>query len=1519
MSMICNSFCIAVSFRSGEYFSEQFGIDNEEYICFSNKETGSIRFNTIEDIRAYVEERICLTFDDQGVSFSDWFEELGDITSYEDFFDSLKDAELSDLDSVVLLIVSCEDDEDVYYYEKVQVPSYKVSKGVKHPSLVQGKYWMEFQPYPLDYLREISNPLKKTVVQKTDSDKTVSKKTEPKTEKPSELEEFERNFTHYEPYIPVCGEGYYIGSYVGTSTTVRVPETVDGKRVVYISGLGDRPDVERVEIPESVEVNEKSFRQYKKLYDENGNLIISGKLLAMAETGSVCKIPAGVHMIGSNLINIEWGDKNETIEELMLPEGLQTIESSAFKNCLALRKVTFPESLQTIGVGAFADCYSLTEIILPEGLVTIEGNAFARCKALEKVVFPKNLKTIGAGAFSDCKSLKHVDVSPETEIQEGAFRRCLAGADGLTIVNGILFNVDFSAHQKFIGNTEKGTAKVQVPDTVHTIDDYAISWIGAIIEEVTIPDTVKRIVGHAFNLLGIKAFRLINHATGKLIFKTTKFKSSYSATTHLDESSRFQKMCECICGGDYAGLAEYGTVYPEHFPKENDRSAEKVMRKKETAAENVPEKEPALEKTEKETDGTIADRNEGGVPEIIETESDEGIGKTTDTVSETKSAKNDPPAQPKKRRASAGFTVTAGGVASTFTGDTENVVVSNKVIEIGSECFNLNAKIKSISLPEKLVRIAPKAFFGCKFLTQIEIPAGTKEIGSDAFRSCVSLADIFIPESVTTIGANALYTRCPDLIVHVVPDSEAEQFCKENGITYDNQSADNYRPRKVNTIAEETEEEDFRIFRGKLTHYLGKAKHVIVPDKVKKIEENAFCGDPYMVTCKLSAGLNSLCSFENCSALQEITLPDDLKAINRNTFSGCSSLTDLHLPDSLQSIGDFAFSGCNNLTDIHLPDGLQSIGAWAFEGCSNLTNIDFPEGLKIIGSYSFEECSELKEVKLPENLIQLGDSPFSGCSSLSVLHLPDGWEKIGDQMFENLTALEEIVLPSGIKQIGKWAFSGCSSLKKIDFPDGLEEIGDYAFRECSELKEIKLPEKLKQLGDSAFSGCSSLSVLHLPDGLQKDNWAWDFYDCKNVRTLTIPFIPSTNNQENLDPISLSFYFPRLETVTFSKKWRRIAGISIKNCSSLKTVILQKGVESIGPETFQGCTQLVNIALPDELQTIGNNAFSGCTKLAEIALPARVQTIDYQAFRGCSSLSKIIMPRELRKIGFDAFKDCPKLKTVEISHSVFDLCDVQTQKQITSFNQSCLTCLKSAWHEESTAVNIIQKVYQLADECVGKRYDQLCAKMKVTKNSHDWQSLEHAFRKIGSCKDALAFAEECTKSAEQCRLEEYESAKAKMEKGKYREAEKMFLELGKYKDSAKMMNDCFVKAVEQETAEKYDELEKEMHTASCLSDWKKLYRGLLELEEYRNAKDLAEQCHQQILEIEHQIEIEEVRKKQVADRIASLLNEKREQERIIEQNKGLGALFGQKAKLRKSAEARLIEINKELDELKKKCE
>jgi len=77
-------------------------------------------------------------------------------------------------------------------------------------------------------------------------------------------------------------------------------------------------------------------------------------------------------------------------------------------------------------------------------------------------------------------------------------------------------------------------------------------------------------------------------------------------------------------------------------------------------------------------------------------------------------------------------------------------------------------------------------------------------------------------------------------------------------------------------------------------------------------------------------------------------------SIDYKTFEGCSGLTSVTIPNSVTSIGEAAFKGCTNLTSLTIPISVTQIERDAFAYCSGLTSIDIPESVTSIGEYAFE-------------------------------------------------------------------------------------------------------------------------------------------------------------------------------------------------------------------------------------------------------------------------------------------------------------------------------------------------------------------------------------------------------------------------------------------------------------------------------------------------------------------------------------------------------------------------------------
>ena len=103
-----------------------------------------------------------------------------------------------------------------------------------------------------------------------------------------------------------------------------------------------------------------------------------------------------------------------SLQYVLIPGTVSTIEDYAFYNCGMLDTVQFEEGLETINKCAFEMCPKLSVADLPVSLRTIGSYSF-RGSALSSVLLPDKVKTIGCYAFSDCPNITSVTIGAGVE------------------------------------------------------------------------------------------------------------------------------------------------------------------------------------------------------------------------------------------------------------------------------------------------------------------------------------------------------------------------------------------------------------------------------------------------------------------------------------------------------------------------------------------------------------------------------------------------------------------------------------------------------------------------------------------------------------------------------------------------------------------------------------------------------------------------------------------------------------------------------------------------------------------------------------------------------------------------------------------------------------------------------------------------------------------------------------------------------------------------------------------------
>lgn len=98
-------------------------------------------------------------------------------------------------------------------------------------------------------------------------------------------------------------------------------------------------------------------------------------------------------------VEMEWGmfEGCSSLKSVKLPDGLQKIGASAFKDC-ALTSITLPETLTEVGAQAFLNCGNMGELYIPRSVSKMGDGAFIGC-TFTKITLPERFKNDIARIF----------------------------------------------------------------------------------------------------------------------------------------------------------------------------------------------------------------------------------------------------------------------------------------------------------------------------------------------------------------------------------------------------------------------------------------------------------------------------------------------------------------------------------------------------------------------------------------------------------------------------------------------------------------------------------------------------------------------------------------------------------------------------------------------------------------------------------------------------------------------------------------------------------------------------------------------------------------------------------------------------------------------------------------------------------------------------------------------------------------------------------------------------------------
>ena len=140
---------------------------------------------------------------------------------------------------------------------------------------------------------------------------------------------------------------------------------------------------------------------------------------------------------------------------------------------------------------------------------------------------------------------------------------------------------------------------------------------------------------------------------------------------------------------------------------------------------------------------------------------------------------------------------------------------------------------------------------------------------------------------------------------------------------------------------------------------------------------------------------------------------------------------------------------------------------------------------------------------------------------------------------------------------------------------------------------------------------------------------WTLYESG---TFILSGFGTTDSYMNQTLVPWKEHVSSIRKVIVKKGITKLGSCLFYGCSNLEEMILPEGITEIEGCVFQNCTSLEAIDLPDSVEIFGNWVFGYCSNLTSIILPKSTKMLGNYTFFGCDSLSEVYFDRELQQVG-----------------------------------------------------------------------------------------------------------------------------------------------------------------------------------------------------------------------------------------------------------------------------------------------
>ena len=831
-------------------------------------------------------------------------------------------------------------------------------------------------------------------------------------------------------------------------------------------------------------------------------------------------------------------DGNTDIQTITLPECVVTVNDYAFDQCSSLSEITM-NGVKHICENAFHGC-AFEELVLPEGLEALDASAFSENQNLQRVVMPQSITSVGKhtlhsypytrgnddeyenpfldceNPFSYCGNLRKFEGKLASEdnrylsFTDDADNRYLASFAGYGVtsytvpgdikyvLNGAfrgcpsLVDVTFQEGLKYIGDVAlmdcQNLAHVTVPASVSIMGCGVFygsqNLMSVDMKPATPPDVMA--LGNYFYGGGANLFpagsdvNLVVYvpASSLDLYKTELYwkvyKDLYEAAQELNEVWYTTTDGEPVFFTPYdvdrfgiSSFSDYGVIrfnsditeIPEEFlasTSDNPRTNLKTV--------SLPDGVEKIGSLAFYGCSSLSEVRMGNAVKTIDTWAFEGCDLTSVNLPESLlnlldgAFTNNPLTTVRIPSGIVDFSANpfeGCDQLTSFTGGGQNVIVSDD----GKFLKDADGRMLSFAcgttgeytVPDGVTSIDGTVFKKAS-LSKLVLPATVSEIVGWNFMDCPNLTEVVINSTALTVIGDCNFVDCPDLLNIRIMSAVPPLFDPEGSgagscfvdlpeswkvwvpvQSYEAYlSADGWKEPAI-------KDHIYRYITSMTNPPSNEIWYTSTYDRAVNYTEDGVTGNTVDTdNCIAPADNNGIGIIRFTAPLTQI----DIGALAHQDIKSVA------IPESVTVIKDQAFSVCPYLTEMTIPSSVVQLGS-------------DPDPMKCISPFVATPCTFR------------GKFAMSGGDGLVV-------ERNGEKILTNFNSwmIGTFEVPSDVTMIAPAAFLG-TRLDHLYLPEGIKSIGDLAMANSSSLMDITLPASLTTVGSGAFMSDSRLSWIKM--------------------------------------------------------------------------------------------------------------------------------------------------------------------------------------------------------------------------------------------------------------------------------------------------------------------------------------------------------------------------------------------------------------------------------------------------------